>query len=395
MEQRVLSVSEFIKSLNIVFEDAVFPEGATIEGEVSQYKVSQGKWVWFDLKDPDGVLSCFSTVWQLKTPLEDGMKVRVHGMPTVFQKSGRFTVKVDRVEPVGEGALKRAFELLKKKLDGEGLFAPERKRPIPRFPDRIGLIASTESAAYGDFLRILGNRWGGVGVAAIHVQVQGQGAVSDIVDAFRHFNSRPDLAEVLVLTRGGGSIEDLQAFNSEEVARAIFSSKIPVVSAIGHERDLTIADFVADLRASTPTNAAELVAPDRREVEREVRAAAASMESVLRGELAGGERRLFQLETHLTEHVRQARAECDTLFADLRSVIIKMEQRLGGLRSAVDREERVLKSLDPQAVLKRGYGIARGPDGGILRDPASVDKGDRISVQLQKGMLKAEVASDN
>jgi exodeoxyribonuclease VII large subunit len=389
-EAPILSVSQFIESLNIILADKVYPQGVMVEGEVVQYKVSQNKWIWFDLKDETGLVSCFATVWQVRTPLEDGMKVRVHGLPKLYPKNGRFSLTVDRVEPVGEGALKRAFELLKKRLADEGLFAPERKRPLPRFPERIGLIASTESAAYSDFIRILGDRWGGMTVHAAHVQVQGQGAVADIVGAFRHFNANPGLAEVLVLTRGGGSLEDLQAFNSEEVARAVFSSKIPVIVAVGHERDESLADFVADVRASTPSNAAERLTPDRRDIQREIAAAVAAMDAALAGSVAASERRLYEFETHLTEHVRQARAECDALFADLRNVILAMEKRVVTMRTAVDREERVLKSLDPQAVLGRGYAIARGADGRILRDPAGVDKGAAVSVQLQKGTLKTQ-----
>lgn len=390
-EPKALTVSEFLQSLNIIFEDAVFPHGAYIEGEVAGYNVSQGKWIWFNLKDDTGLVNCFATVWQLKsTPIEDGMKVRVHGMPKVHQKSGKFSVTVDRVEPVGEGAMKRAFELLKKKLGEEGLFAVERKRLLPRFPERIGIIASTESAAYGDFLRILGNRWGGVKVSAAHVQVQGQGAVNDIVGAFRYFNAHPELAEVLVLTRGGGSIEDLQAFNSEEVARAVFSSKIPVVVGVGHERDESLADYVADVRASTPSNAAERLVPDRRDIARELEAMVGAMTGTLESAVSGKERRLFELESHLHDHVRQARAECDALFADLRNVIVKMEKRLEAAKLGIDREERVLKSLDPQAVLRRGYAIARGPDGRILRDPKLVDKGLHVSVQLEKGKLETQ-----
>lgn len=391
--ERVLSVSQFIQSLNLALEEAIFPYGAVIEGEVVEYRVSQNKWIWFNLKDESGIVSCFSTVWQLKQPLEDGMKVRVHGMPKIHQKSGKFSVTVDRVEMVGEGALRRAFELLKKKLEAEGFFAPERKRPLPRFPERIGLIASTESAAYSDFLRILGNRWGSLKISVTHVQVQGREAVNDIVGAFAWFNDHPELAEVLVLTRGGGSLEDLQAFNSEDVARAIFASKIPVIVGVGHERDESLADYVADLRASTPSNAAERLVPDRRDVAREIEAAAAAMEGTLGMEINDKDRRLFELESHLHDHVRSARAEFDAVLSDLQFSLVSFETRVKALAADVDRDERLLKSFDPRAVLRRGYGIVRDAAGRVVRDAAAVDTGSEIHVQLHRGELAAEVLS--
>jgi exodeoxyribonuclease VII large subunit len=390
-EEKALSVSEFIQTLNFSLESAVFPYGATIEGEVVEYRVSQGKWIWFNLKDADGILNCFATVWQLKVPLEDGMKVRVHGQPKIFQKSGKFSINVDRVELVGEGALRRAFELLKKKLSAEGLFAPERKRAIPRFPERVGLIASRESAAYTDFLRILGNRWGGVTIHSAHVQVQGREAESDIVGAFRYFNAHPELAEVIVLTRGGGSIEDLHAFNSEDVARAVFSSKIPVVVGVGHERDESLADYVADVRASTPSNAAERLTPDRRDVARELAGFAKDMESVLVETVGHRERRLVELESRLHEHVRSARAEFEAVWHDLLSACAGFESRIEKMAAAVERDLRLLKTLDPKAVLKRGYSIARNAAGKLLRDPAQVDKGDAVSLQLEKGAIETKV----
>lgn len=391
--ERVLSVSQFIQSLNLALEEAIFPYGAVIEGEVVEYRVSQNKWIWFNLKDESGIVSCFSTVWQLKQPLEDGLKVRVHGMPKIHQKSGKFSVTVDRVEMVGEGALRRAFELLKKKLDAEGFFATERKRPLPRFPERIGLIASTESAAYSDFLRILGNRWGGLKISVAHVQVQGREAVNDIVGAFAWFNAHPELAEVLVLTRGGGSLEDLQAFNSEDVARAVFASKIPVVVGVGHERDESLADYVADVRASTPSNAAERLVPDRRDVVREIEAAAAAMEGALGMEINDRNRRLFELESHLHDHVRSARAEFDAVLSDLQFSLVSFETRVKTLAADVDRDERLLKSFDPRAVLRRGYGIVRDAAGRVVRDAAAVDAGEEIRVQLHRGELAAEVLS--
>lgn len=392
-EPQALSVSQFVDALNIIFSDKVFPEGVTIEGEVAEYRVSQGKWIWFLLKDENAVVSCFATSWQLKQPLEDGMKVRVHGIPKIYAKSGKFSLTVERVEMVGEGALRRAFELMKKKLESDGLFAPGRKRQLPRFPASVGLIASTESAAYTDFLRILQNRWGGVKISSAHVQVQGREAVRDIVGAFAYFNAHPELAEVIVLTRGGGALEDLHAFNSEEVARAIFASKVPVIVGVGHERDESLADFVADVRASTPSNAAERLTPDRREISRQIESFETVMERALEKEVARGNHRLSDLENQLQGHVRAARAEFDAVMSDFERCLTGFESRVQGLVSAVDRDERLLKSFDPASVLRRGYAIVRGADGKVIRDAHSVDKGTPIAVQLAKGNLQAEVRS--
>lgn len=390
----MLSVSQFIEATNVILAERAFPAGVFVEGEVTGFKgITQGKWLWFKLKDEAGVIECFSTVWKVRQPIEDGMKVRIHGGPKVFNRSGKFVIDVDALEPVGEGALRRAFELLKKKLEADGLFAPERKRPLPRFPDRIGLIASASSDAYADFLKILGNRWGGVHVHAANVQVQGREAVPTIVGAFRYFNAHPEAAEVLVLTRGGGSLDDLHAFNSEEVARAIFASRIPVIVGVGHERDESLADFVADVRASTPSNAAERLVPDRRDVDRDLAAKASFMEGALKEELAGRKHHLLEVESVLQGHVRAAREEFDAVTADLQRQLAAFEGHVLKLSASVTGQERVLKSLDPQGVLKRGYSIVRDAGGRLLRDAASVDKGAAIAVQLAKGKLEAEVTA--
>jgi exodeoxyribonuclease VII large subunit len=408
----VFSVSQFVDFVNTAFSTAVFPEGAVIEGEVVEYRVSQQKWIWFKLKDESSIVGCFATVWQLRTPLEDGMKVRVFGIPKVHPKSGTFSVNVERVELVGEGALRRAFELLKKKLEAEGIFAVERKRPIPRFPGRIGLIASRESAAYGDFLRILGNRWGGVEVVSANVAVQGRDAVREIVGAFRHFNAHPESADVLVLTRGGGSLEDLQAFNSEEVARAVFGSRIPVVVGVGHERDESLADYAADLRASTPTNAAELVVPDRREMLAAVDGGAGRMMAAMRGALSGKAEAVIGMAAQIESHARRGIEDFGHRVKDLgrhfasfsaetqaRSrATVALAARLaanagfwaGRLDGRLDADLRLLRTLDPRRPLEKGYALVR-KGGALLKDATMVDAGDVVQVQLARGGFSAEV----
>lgn len=406
------SVSQFVEFLNVALSTAVFPEGVAIEGEVIEYRMSQQKWIWFKLKDESSTVECFATVWQLRTPLEDGMKVRVHGVPKVHAKSGKFSVTVERVELMGEGALRRAFELLKKKLEAEGLFEVARKRQIPRFPERIGLIASRESAAYGDFMRILGNRWGGLTVKLADVSVQGRDAVAEITDAFRWFNAHPGEADVLVLTRGGGSLEDLQAFNSEEVARAVFSSAIPVVVGVGHERDESLADYAADVRASTPTNAAELVAPDRREILVLVDGAARRMDAAMRGALAGKADAVDAMAARIEAHARRGidafrhavkdlSRHFDRFSAGVRArsqSAAALGVRLasvGGFWSArlsakLDADLRLLATLDPRRPLERGYAIVRGP-AGLVTDAGTMDAGSSVEIQLRKGRLGATV----
>ena len=408
------SVTEFIEFLNTAISTAVFPEGVVIEGEVIEYRVSQGKWIWFQLKDEDAVVSCFATVWQLKTPLEDGMQIRLFGTPKIHGKSGRFSVTVERVELVGEGALRRSFELMKKKLEKEGLFDAARKRKLLRFPKSIGIIASKESAAYGDFIRILGNRWGGLDLRLYHVQVQGKNAVDDITRAFAYFNSSEESVDALVLTRGGGSLEDLQAFNSEEVARAIFSSKIPVVIGVGHERDESLPDYVGDVRASTPSNAAEMLVPDRQEMayalEGDVRGLMLTMDGVvsaLRSNVDGLASRIERRARQMLDDFRQNISRFARHFTEFsgrvdaqRIATTTAAGRLGrvfgfhikGLAENLRAKERIIKNMDPKQLLARGYSVVRYK-GKILKGVKGVDIGSTVEVELHQGVLTTKVTS--
>ncbi len=365
----VLQVNEFLTLVNETLRLNIPSDQFVVEGEVSDYRVSQQKWISFDLKDEeaDAVLKCFATVWQLKTPLEDGMRVRVAGYPKIYERFGTFKMNVTSAAPVGEGALRRAYELLKKKLHEEGLFDPERKRSLPRFPNKIGLITSRDAAAFGDFVRILNNRWSGVAVEHAHVHVQGREAVGEILGAFSHFDALPakDRPDVIVLTRGGGGLEDLHAFNDEEVARAVFRSKVPVVCAVGHERDESLCDYVADVRASTPSNAAERIVPDRREVGYEIE----------------------MMQTRLVDHVQ---SELDVRSNMIENLMLRTESWLGRLREGLEYQVRILKSLDPQRVLARGYSIV-SKAGKIVKDASKLDAGDKINVQLSKGSVDSEI----
>lgn len=365
----VLRVSEYLVLVNTALRACV-PEDCVVEGEVADFKVSQGKWVNFDLKDEkaEAKIACFMTTFQLQVPLASGMRIQARGVPKVFERFGKFSLNVEEVTLVGEGVLQKAYAALKKKLQDEGLFDVGRKRALPRFPLRIGLITSKEAAAYGDFLRILGNRFGGLTIMHIPVHVQGQHAVPEILAAFETFNrmSIEERPEVLVLTRGGGSLEELHAFNDEAVARAVFASVIPVIVGVGHERDESLCDFVADVRASTPSNAAERLISDRREMLRDIAFSLSRIDS-----------RYQALCDRPRDHVARAMMMFDHFFVRLRDAVLA--------------QEKTLASVDPLRVLARGYAVVR-KGGVVMRDPRALAPGDPLTVQLAAGELGAIVA---
>ena len=262
MELVELSVSQFVDSINQTFEFA-YPIISVI-GEVANFKISKGTWVYFDLKDDNSSIRCFTSVYKLNFPVEDGMIIKVVGQPKLHNSYG-FSFNVQSIQPVGEGTIKKAIDLLEKKLLAEGLFDDKRKRPIPYPPKKIGLITSSESAAYADFIKIINSRWVGLEIVLYSVLVQGDKAPAEICAAIKYFNELAEAPEVLVITRGGGSSEDLWAFSTEEVTRAVAASRVPTLVAIGHEIDLSLAEKAADKRASTPSNAAEILVPDKKD----------------------------------------------------------------------------------------------------------------------------------
>lgn len=382
-----LSVSQYLELINVSLGQ--IPSDFVIEGEVSDYRVAQGKWVSFDLKDEQNqaLLKCFMTTWQLKTQIEDGMRVQVKGAPKIYERFGTFKLNVTEVEPVGEGALKRAYELLRKKLESEGLFDISRKRPLPRFPERIGLITSRDAAAYGDFLRILNNRWSGVEVLFYHVHVQGKEAVADILTGLTRLIGLSQPPNVIVLTRGGGGLEDLHAFNDEQVARAIYASTIPVVCAVGHERDESLADFVADVRASTPSNAAERVVPSREEVHYEIETLAAHLSSCMNDAIRERVSLIDEATNRVGFILERQKDRLQRLSETLRSGSVLWLSRL---RDRIMSHARVLKELDPKRVLSRGFSIVRF-SGHVLTDASTLEVGSEIQVQFATGSADAQV----
>ena len=357
MEKIRLSVSDFIAVTNQTLEYA-YPL-VEIEGEVASFKVNQGKFVFFDIKDSGGSLGCFMTVWQLRTPIEDGMKVIVTATPKLTQW-GKFSLTVKAVRPSGEGALKKSFEILKAKLDKEGLFALERKRQLPTIPSHIGVISSTQAAGYADFIKILDDRWGGLEVEVAHVQVQGASAPDQIIRALNYFNSREDMPEVVVIIRGGGSADDLSAFNDEQLVRAIAASRIPTLVGVGHEVDESLADMAADVRAATPSNAAQILVPDKNEL---IRAVKYQVRSLL---------------PRVDSAIAQQSIKIKSLLAEALEVISdKADDSLNQLTAM----RRILAELNPATVLARGYALLRGAP--VI--------GGMIEVETNKTIIKAEV----
>ena len=367
MENYPITVSDAIALINQTMEYA-YPT-LVIEGEVSSFKVNQNKFVFFDIKDEGGSLGCFMMVYQLRTALEDGMRVRVTASPKLTQW-GKFSLTVRTVEPVGEGSLKRAFDLLKAKLEKEGLFEEGRKRPLPAIPNRIGVITSTQAAGYADFTTILNQRWGGMEVLVANVTVQGVSAPGQMVSALEHFNQMSEPPEVIVLIRGGGSADDLAAFNDEPLVRAIAASRVPTLVGVGHEVDTSLADLAADVRAATPSNAAQLLVPNRHEI-------AERHEYQLKQSIKKVEGRYIRLE----DMVIQTRGQ-------MINSIISREQHI---EHEFIQLRRTLKQLNPLSVLQRGYAVVRAEGALIADGGVSIREGDDLDIELRDVIVKAGV----
>lgn len=358
----ILSVSQFLDVCNQTLEYA-FGDLA-VEGEVASFKVNQGKWVFFDLKEGDSSIGCFMVLSQMKHPIADGMKIRIRATPKLT-RWGKFSLTVRQIIPVGEGSIKKSFELLKKKLAAEGLFNLENKRPLPANLTKIGVISSTAAAGYIDFLKILDNRWGGMEIKTINTQVQGMQTAEQIVRALQYFNEHGGV-EVIAILRGGGSADDLAAFNDEGLVRAIAASKIPVITGIGHEIDESLADLAADVRASTPSNAAERLTPDRQA-------------SIRQAKLRIAEAKRFLL---------------DRLATSIRENSLKLEDAKTTILRQIDTEvqrihetQKILKELSPEAVLRRGYAIISGQ-----RPPSQLYQiGDVVKITTLSQCLTTEV----
>ena len=436
--RRALTVSELTARIRDLLAKNF--TGLSVEAEISNCREAQSGHLYFTLKDEKAQIRC---VWfkqdrrGLKFRVEDGLKVTLRGSISVYEQRGEYQIYVETMEPLGVGALQLAFEQLKKRLDAEGLFDASHKKPLPLLPSRIGLITSPKGAAVRDVVRILRRRFHNVHLTVFPVRVQGEGSAEEIVRALRFFNQRK-LVDVLILARGGGSIEDLWSFNEEIVARAIYDSEIPVISGVGHETDFTIADFVADVRASTPSAAAELVVQTRREFDKHIAELRQALSDQIRYRILVLSRRVHELGASRgfrrpLDLLRQRRQRADEMTSrlalglrarleqsrkrytaahlrifrfDFRARIsalrIRLERHAAELGKKMERLSRIkrerlekllvqLEERSPLKVLERGYSIVTDSNDLVLRDASSVSLGDSISIQLHKGKLTTEV----
>lgn len=360
------SVSDFVAVFNQTI-DYVYPS-VTIIGELANFRVSKGKWVYFDLKDEIASIRFFGSVYSMPGPLEDGMMVQVVGAPKLHQTFG-FSITVKSILPIGEGSIKKATDLLRSKLTKEGIFDVARKRILPYPPTRIGLVASSESAAYKDFIKVLSSRWGGVEIIHVDVQVQGEIAPVQIVEAISVLNT--ETLDVIVITRGGGSTDDLIAFSNEQVVRAVASSRTPTMVAIGHEVDESLSELAADQRASTPSNAAELLVPDRK-------ATILHAKSELNNTRKAIARSLSSTKDLISQQKQSIRDSIDTLISNQLRYVVSTQQ--------------LLMSYDPRQILKRGYALVRHKNK-IVSSIVQLKNTDQISIQLHDGTVHAVVGS--
>ncbi len=395
MEQKIFDVSEVNDYIKTIMDGDGLLSGLTIRGEISNYKVYPSGHHYFSLKDAGGAIRCVmfrGSASTLRFRPENGMKVLASGRVSVFPRDGAYQLYCQRLTPEGVGDLYVAFEQLKKKLQAEGLFDPSHKKPLPPFPQRIAIVTSAAGAAIHDMLRILGKRYPLAKVILLPVRVQGVEAPAEIAGAIRYVN-RFQLADLIITGRGGGSMEDLWAFNDERVARMIYLSQIPVISAVGHEPDVTISDFVADLRAATPSNAVELAVPEQGELRERIAA--------LRLRLAQAEERRLKLIRQQVEKLQSARVlqnpknyledrrllldfQQNKLTAAMRQLVLKKQQDFVARRTA-------LEAMSPLKVLSRGYAMTRDSAGRVVTDAAALKPGEIITVTLRNGEVDAAV----
>lgn len=355
----IFKVADFVAVTNQMLE-YTYPS-VMVEGEVDSFTVNQKKFVFFTLKDSEASVNCFMMLFALSTPIENGMKVIVKARPKLTQW-GKFSLTIDSIRPSGEGSIKRSFDLLKAKLEKEGLFASDRKRSLPYWPKRVAIVSSVESAGYADFMKIASEKVGGVAFSVYHTQVQGGEAPAQIIKAITSANEAVEPADVLVLIRGGGSADDLAAFSDEKVVRAIAGSRIPTLVGVGHEVDITLADMAADVRAATPSNAADMLLPDCREVIDDVQKISYRLASKMRSFIDGRMQ-----------------------YVDERSQLVQrlLLEQLEDRRRRVDSATQLLASYNPLRVLERGYAIMRG----------SPVPGERITVETAQEIVTAKVES--
>ncbi len=399
MEQHIFGVTEVNQLVKLLLDNEPMLANIAVRGELSNYKMYPSGHHYFTLKDPEGALRCVmfkGAAMKLRFKPENGMKVVVTGRVSVFPRDGAYQLYCNTLTPEGVGDLAVAFEQLKAKLYAEGLFDPAHKKPLPAYPEKIAIVTSSAGAAVHDMIRILRRRYPIAKVILLPVRVQGAEAPPEIAGAIRYAD-RWKIGDVIITGRGGGSMEDLWAFNDERVARAIYACETPVISAVGHEPDVTISDFVADARASTPSNAAEIAVPDQMELLRWLRGAGERMEQTETQRLEALRRRLDELAA------KRVMADHLAYVQDKRMELLHVQQRLGDLSGALVGRKRQrfaalaasLDAMSPLKVLGRGYAMAQSEDGTILKSYRDVMAGDWVSVTLGEGGFSAIVEKNH
>jgi exodeoxyribonuclease VII large subunit len=389
MDQHIFGVAEVNQLVKLLLDGEPLLQNIYIRGELSNYKMYPSGHHYFTLKDPEGALRCVMFRGQasrLRFRPENGMKVIAQGRITVFPRDGAYQLYCNTLTPEGAGDLMVAFEQLKTKLFEEGLFDPAHKKPLPPYPERIAIVTSSAGAAVHDMIRILRRRYPLAKVILLPVRVQGPEAPPEIAGAIRYAN-KWKVGDVIITGRGGGSMEDLWAFNDERVARAIYDSELPVISAVGHEPDVTISDFVADARASTPSNAAEIAVPDQEALGQWLEGTASRLEQRETARLAALRQRLAALAERRVLRDRLAYVQ------DKRMELVHVQQRLGDLSGGLVARKRqrvsvlgaALDAMSPLKVLGRGYAMARDSSGGVLRTWRDTAAGEAVLVTLGEG----------
>jgi len=383
-ERKIFTVSELTTQIKFILEEA-FP-AIWVCGEVSNIKTASSGYTYFTLKDSLSSIDCVVFKRGLKIP-GDGEKVNVYGSLSVYAKRGTYQIIVEFIEPIGKGILWQKFEELKERLKKEGLFEKEHKKPIPFLPERVGIITSKTGAAIQDLLRTLPD----IEIIIYDVRVQGEGASSEIAFAIGYMNKLEEKPDVIIVGRGGGSIEDLWAFNEEITARAIYSSSIPIISAVGHETDFTISDMVADIRAATPTQAGEMIRKIRERVIERTRLGGLGLIKAMKNILGKDRMRLLNLSSSYPFkrpffRIEEYRQELDGLVHSLEKA---MSDIINSLKIRLARFE-VITSYSPELILKRGYSITYKGEK-IIKDAKDVAKNDKIMIRLYKGKIDAEV----
>ena len=395
MSQQILSITQINEYIRTMMDGDALLTGVAVRGEISNYKVYPSGHHYFTLKDEGGALKCVmfkGNALRLRFRPDNGMKVIAMGRITVYPRDGAYQLYCTAMAMDGVGDLYAAFEQLKAKLAAQGLFDPAHKKPLPKYPGVIGIVTSPAGAAVHDMLRILRKRYPLAEVRLLPVRVQGAEAPGEIAAAIRYANHHR-LADLLIVGRGGGSIEDLWAFNEEVVARAIYDSRIPVISAVGHEPDVTISDFVADLRAATPSNAAELAVPDQDALRQTLDSMSTAMVTVLQRQIKAARRHLQVLSASPA-----LQSPVNYLGQKRKSLELLKNRLLSAQTNGVNRRKQAyisltakLDAMSPLKVLTRGYAMTRLEDGTVLRSVRQVAAGTQVTVSLSDGRFSASV----